>query len=268
MKNILVLVHDDAGQEARLQAALDLTRAFDGHLHCLDVVSLPAVAGTGFGEAQAVLLEESSTREASNRASLEERLRGEGVAWSMEDVVGEISTCIKAAAGLADLIVMNRQLDDRTGPDMLSSVSRVVIETHKLVVAVGQECRGIDVTGTAVVAWDGSAPAMAALTASVPLLKKAKSVRIIEIIDSSQGSVNQAAAYLSRHDIHVEIDLIARFKDDPTGPAEIIPMLAKREGAAYCVMGAYGHSRMRERIFGGVTRQMLEANDLTLVLAH
>lgn len=268
MKNILVLVHDDAGQEARLQAALDLTRAFDGHLHCLDVVSLPAVAGAGFGEAQAVLLEEASTREASNRARLEERLRGEGVAWSMEDVVGEISASIKAAAGLADLIVMNRKLDDATGPDMLSSVSRVVMETRKPVVAVGQECRGIDVAGTAVVAWDGSAPAMAALTASVPLLKKAKSVRIIEIVDSSQGSVNQAAAYLSRHDIHVEIDLIARFKDDPTGPAEIIPMLAKREGAAYCVMGAYGHSRMRERIFGGVTRQMLETSDLTLVLAH
>jgi nucleotide-binding universal stress UspA family protein len=268
MKNILVLVHDDAGQEARLQAALDLTRALDGHLHCLDVVALPAVAGPEFGEAQAVLLEEASTREASNRAKVEERLRGEGVAWSMEDVVGEISACIIDAAGLADLIVMNRKLDDATGPDMLSSVSQVVMKTHKPVVAVGEDCRSIDVSGTAIVAWDGSPPAMAALTASVALLKLAKSVRIIEIVDTSQGSVNEAAAYLSRHDIHVEIDLIARFKEDPAGPADIIPMLSKREGAAYCVMGAYGHSRLRERIFGGVTRQMLDASDLTLVLAH
>jgi nucleotide-binding universal stress UspA family protein len=247
---------------------LELTRAFDGHLHCVDVVSLTAVAGIGFSEAQAVLLEDSSRREASNRERLEERLGGEGVAWSMEEAVGEITGCIEAAAGLADLIVMNRKLDDATGPDMLGAVSRVVMETRKPVVAVGQECRGIDVAGIAVVAWDGSAPAMAALTASVPLLKKAKNVKIIEIIDSSQGSVNQAATYLSRHDVHVEIDLIARFKDDPAGPAEIIPMLAKREGAAYCVMGAYGHSRIRERIFGGVTRQMLEASDLPLVLAH
>ena len=41
MKNILLLVHDDPGQEARVQAALDLTRALDGHLTCLDVAAMP-----------------------------------------------------------------------------------------------------------------------------------------------------------------------------------------------------------------------------------
>ena len=41
MKNVLVLMHDDVGQEARFQAALDLTRALDGHLTCLDVAILP-----------------------------------------------------------------------------------------------------------------------------------------------------------------------------------------------------------------------------------
>ncbi len=41
MKNVLVLLHDDAGQEARFQCALDLTRAIDGHLTCVDVAMLP-----------------------------------------------------------------------------------------------------------------------------------------------------------------------------------------------------------------------------------
>src|SRR3546814_13462010 len=45
VKNILLLVHHDAGQEARLQAALDITRAVGGHLACIDVTPFPVVAG-------------------------------------------------------------------------------------------------------------------------------------------------------------------------------------------------------------------------------
>lgn len=45
MKTLLLLVHDDAGQEARLQAALDLTRALDGHLTCVDIAPIPVFAG-------------------------------------------------------------------------------------------------------------------------------------------------------------------------------------------------------------------------------
>ena len=45
MKNVLLLIHDDAGQEARLQAALDVTRALEGHLTCLDVAIVPPVMG-------------------------------------------------------------------------------------------------------------------------------------------------------------------------------------------------------------------------------
>ena len=55
MKTILVLLHDDGGQEARLQVALDLSRALDGHLICLDVTQLPIMASgeTVFDSGQA-----------------------------------------------------------------------------------------------------------------------------------------------------------------------------------------------------------------------
>ena len=49
MKNVFVLVHDDAGQEARLQAALDLVRTFGGHLSCIDVVQVPVLVGDIYG---------------------------------------------------------------------------------------------------------------------------------------------------------------------------------------------------------------------------
>lgn len=62
MKNVLLLVHEDAGQEARLQAALDLTRALRGHLTCLDGTCYPVAAGCFDPGAEAAMLEEARAR--------------------------------------------------------------------------------------------------------------------------------------------------------------------------------------------------------------
>src|SRR5687768_1972067 len=75
MKNILLLVHDDAGQEARFQAALDITRAVGGHLTCLDVAIPPVVSGELYVfSAEAVLLADERERQAANRQRLQDRL--------------------------------------------------------------------------------------------------------------------------------------------------------------------------------------------------
>ena len=71
MKNILLLVHEDNGQEARLQAALDVTRALKGHLNCLDVVIMPVVVGYDWGGyGTAMLLEQEQMTEDLNRIAL------------------------------------------------------------------------------------------------------------------------------------------------------------------------------------------------------
>ena len=66
MKNILLLVHDDAGQEARLQVALDLTRALGGHLTCIDVVRMVYGADGLYGSNVDFLLADEQTRETLN----------------------------------------------------------------------------------------------------------------------------------------------------------------------------------------------------------
>ncbi|MGE5722584.1 MAG: universal stress protein [Sphingomonadales bacterium] len=268
MKNILVLIHDDAGQEARLQAALDLTRALGGHLTCLDVARYPVTGGYFSPEAEVALLDEERHREQLNTQRLIERLGGEDVPWNIAATTGTFADCIAAEAGLADLIVVNRELDDPTAPDMLAAASSIILETRKPVIAVSEKCRGFDASGRAIVAWDGSLPAMAALTASVPLLLLAGSVNLVEIQGDSPGSVEEAAAYLSRHDIHAEVSLVARFKDDKSSIGDMIATICGNENAAYCVMGAYGHSRLREAVLGGVTRHMLGCSTVPLVLAH
>lgn len=101
-----------------------------------------------------------------------------------------------------------------------------------------------------------------------PLLRLAQSVNIVEVQGSSNGSVDDAATYLSRHGIHAEVDLVARFKDDESPLGAAIADICRSQSAAYCVMGAYGHSRLREALFGGVSRHMLTRSEIPLLLAH
>src|ERR1700761_6732598 len=117
MKNVLLVIHDDVGQEARYQAALDLVRMLDGHLTCLDVAEYPAMVGDGYGVA-AMLLDEERQREATNRSRPEKRLAVESLPWNWIDTTGSFATCIADAAGLADVIVVNRRLDSFPIPDM------------------------------------------------------------------------------------------------------------------------------------------------------
>jgi nucleotide-binding universal stress UspA family protein len=243
MKNILVLINDSAGREARIQAALDLARALDGHLSCFKIVDLPP-------------------------RSIEERLTAEDVPWSVLTSDGNVAERIAREAGLSDVIVADCLADGPLDPDMLGIPSEIVLETHKPMVAVPETSRGFDAAGHAVVAWDGSFPAMAALTGAAPLLRLAASVGIVEVQADRPSSVHDAAAYLSRHGIHPEVRLVPRSEGGSAEPAEVIRQICANEAAAYCVMGAYGHSRLRETLFGGVTRSMLGSSDIPLVVAH
>ena len=267
MKNVLLLVHDDAGQEARWQAALDLVRALDGHLICLDVTVMPIIVGEFYAATvEAALFADEQVREGKNRQRLEARLAGEGVPWTWIDATGSMALTIEQMAGLADVIVVNRKLDSDWLPDMRSVASEVVIGSGRTVIAVPQSPLGFVATGHAMVAWDGSDEAMRALQGAVPLLKLARTVSIAEVTDGTvENQAEDAAAYLSRHDIKAVV-VRRRGKSMPT--ADVLIAEAKAEGADYVVMGAFGRSRIAEAVFGGVSREMLTASPVPVVMRH
>ena len=267
MKNVLLLIHADEGQEARLQAALDLTRSLEGHLTCLDVVRCPVVGPRYFpARGQALLLEEERSSEQANRAAIEARLVDEDVAWNMIEATGDIASCVSDAAGLADLIVLNRKLDVFSEVNMLAVATSVAMKSRKPIVAVCDSARGFDAAGAALVAWDGSAAAMTALQAAIPLLRLARTVEIFEAEDGADRSrAEEAAAYLSRHDMQPRI---THGRSAEADVAEQIQQACASSGAAYCVMGAFGHSPLLETLLGGVTRRMLSTSDIPLFLAH
>lgn len=267
MKNVLVLMHDDGGQEARFQAALDLTRALGGHLTCADIAVLPLSVGD-YAEigGTALLMADEQQREKENKDHMEARLRAEDVPYSWVDQCGFLSPCMRDAAGMADVIVLNRELDDIKYPDMLDLVGEMVIKARKPIVAVPATARRFDAFGPALVAWDGSSESEVALRAAVPLLSHASSVTILEIEDGSlKQPATEAAAYLSRHGIQ---STVRREKSMIDLPSTVILDTIDAVGAAYLVMGGFGHSRLIEATLGGVTRRMLKECPVPLFLAH
>lgn len=267
MKNVLVLMHDDEGQEARFQAALDLTRALDGHLTCVDISVLPASVGdyaTLGGEA--LLIADEQQHERDNRARMEARLRVEGIPYDWIDTTGYLSPTIHDRAAMADLIVLNRELDGTHYPDMLEIIGETVLKTNKPIVAVPEKARTFNAFGNALIAWDGSEQAEAALRAAVPLLELARAVTILEVDDGSLAvPASEAAAYLSRHGIR---PVIRRERSAMDIPSSVILAMIESLGADYLVMGGFGRSRFLEAAFGGVTRRMLKECPVPLFLAH
>lgn len=267
MKTILLLAHNDPGQEARLQAAVDIVHAVDGHLTCLDVAILPTMIGSDYvGDVgAATLFADAVAREGANRTHLEFRLMHEDVRWDWIEASGAIAPCLRSASELADLIVVSRQLDDFPLPDMRAAAGALIIKSGKPLLAVPPGLARFDLT-RALIAWDGSVCAAAALRAAVPLLAFARQVTILQIAGAANDApAEDAAAYLSRHDIHA---IVEHQENGEVPVADQIVARATEVGAGYIVMGGFGHLRFVEALFGGTTRALLAHSPLPLFLAH
>jgi nucleotide-binding universal stress UspA family protein len=123
---------------------------------------------------------------------------------------------------------------------------------------------------TIVIGWNESAEALRAIRAALPLLKRAKTVNIA-IIDPPDISPSRSdpggalAVFLSRHGIGSQINVMSR---DGERVSERLSRHIMELGGDMLVMGGYGHSRFREAILGGATREMLENSKVPVFMAH
>lgn len=124
---------------------------------------------------------------------------------------------------------------------------------------------------TVLIAWDSRQEAARAVQASLEFLSQSKEVHIALVDPVASDLRNGAepgadiAAYLARHGLNITVD---RLPSGGRPAAEVLKQHATDIDADLLVMGAYGHSRLRERIFGGMTRAFIEEAGLPLLMAH
>jgi len=265
MKTIVLLVHDDEGQDARLEAGLGIARALDAHLLCVEVTPSTAIAAeiyAGFGETS--LIATAPVGAPRTREAVGDKLAREDVAWSWADAEGDIASCLIAAARLADLVILNRTLEGRAVPDMRAIIARLLAHRCPPIVAVPSSLERFEFD-RALVAWDGRPSAAAALRASVPLLALANRVELFTAGQvAGDTTTAEAAAYLARYGIKVETKLAAL---DGVRVESLIQGECETWCADYVVMGGFGRGAWRET-FGGVTRGLLDQCRAPLILCH
>jgi nucleotide-binding universal stress UspA family protein len=123
--------------------------------------------------------------------------------------------------------------------------------------------------GTVVVAWDFSRAAARAVSDALPLLERAKKVRVVTVSNEkvldTKHSAEELAKNLVRHGIDVVLD---RVDADGRRIGEVLEAYALSHKADVLVMGAYGHARWREFILGGATKSLLSKPPLPILLSH
>ena len=256
-RTILVELAGDSGLEARLQAARELAGRFDAALIGMHVMPPPFIPAS-YGEAAAYLgpdlieAQHKANRETADRGQAAfRRICGDepGAAW--QEAEGDRGDLLARAARTTDLILARRAAAGGTdAPDVLD---RLVTAAGVPVLALPPAGAG-DLGQTVLVAWNGSREAARAAHDALPFLRTAERVVLCAIGDQAAKSLDDAAAMLRRHGVAVH----PRQVDEPDGGAgEILLAQARTEKADLLVMGAYGHARLREWVFGGATRHVL-----------
>lgn len=178
---------------------------------------------------------------------------------------------VSLQARYCDLVIIGQSAPDEYLPRLRSDFPQYVLLNCARPVLVIPVAGGAASLGKRVtVAWNGSADAVRAITSAIPMMQRADSVNLVVINAGAVGDLHGAepgadmALYLARHGIRVELTAIETESD----VGDTLLSSAADKGADLLVMGAYGHSRLREFLLGGVTRTALRSAPMALWMAH
>ena len=277
-KTILVSLNEVGRLSELVAAAVTLARETGAHVSGLYVV--PAVQvypSVGF-EAAPQVFEGNRSFFKENGArvtqAFEEAMRREGLSFDFHQVDAHtpvIADEVVASGRVADLVIVST-----TNPEEITGVERDFVE--QTVMALGRPVIVLPYKGKAtvslnevIIGWNGGREAARATFDALPLLKKAGKVRVVRIDPqkdpSLRGSVAGAdlAEALARHGVRAEAQ---GYPTDGQDEGQALMRCAEDSGAGLIVMGAYGHSRLAEFIFGGATRFVLNRLVCPVLMSH
>jgi nucleotide-binding universal stress UspA family protein len=166
-----------------------------------------------------------------------------------------------------DLAVVRQAEPDKGTPAPLI-IEAALFETGRPVLIVPYIQKAPMALDRVLVGWDGSHSAARAVNDALPFLKRAKAVDVVVVSESGKSDEMPGADlahHLARHDVKVEIKQIVAPDADA---ANVLLSHAADSSATFMVMGAYGHSRLREFILGGVTRTILDSMTIPTLMSH
>lgn len=274
-----ILVHLDHGPRSasRLELALGCAQTFDAHLVGLFALSTPRYPSYALAEAGAAVEEAARRMRAETTKKAEDAFRTavnrvgrSEIEWrSSEDDALEAT---RLSARYADLVIVgqydaNAKVDSGTTPDF---AEELVLSAGRPVLMIPYAGKFGTLGKRVLVAWNSSRESARAVQDALPFLQKAESVQVVAFNPKSSpehGEVPGADIGLSlaRHGVRVQV--AQQYAEGLDIGSQILSRAADVD-ADLIVMGAYGHSRMRELVLGGATRTLIQAMTVPVMMSH
>ena len=274
---LLTILTDPRLVREVLTPAETMARACDAHLDVMCLGVDRSQTGYYYAGANALILQETLKRanaEADEVLAFAEDFLGKsGVRWSAENGVAQIADLgrhVAHRARFSDLVVLPQPYGKDRGAEAEPIIEAAMFEGHAPVLVVPDDAKPFASPRTVLIGWNESVEAMNAIRRALPFLRAAELTRIV-VIDPPRHGPDRSdpggmlSQMLSRHGVKCEIDVLSKTM---TRVSDILNRHAADVEADMIVMGAYGHSRFREAILGGATRNMLEQSSVPVFLAH
>lgn len=279
-KSILTVLTRAADAALAIGAAARLAQAQDAHLDIMVLGVDRTQVGYSYIGSGAIMMQvsldraEAEARETETAVKAALAAQPAGLRASVEAAVtqlGALGEIVAQRARFADLVVLPRPYGEGKGADAEAVIESAMFEGKAPVLVLPEKGLGAAAEPKRViVAWNQSAEAMIAARQALPFLKAAERVEITVIDPPPHGPERSdpgglLCQLLVRHGVHAEVSVLAR---SLPRVSDVLVRHILHQNADLLVMGAYGHSRFREAILGGATRNMLEKDEIPVFMAH
>jgi nucleotide-binding universal stress UspA family protein len=275
-RTVLIAV-GTAGEDAALDRAMTIADGLGAHLNVLVLGVAPPPPASPYGivsnDIWAGEIREGQEAARARAEAIKQRLAAGSVSTAVESQYvdrGTISTLAARSARYADLTLIAPQGE---GEDPLQTwvLNGALFESGRPVLLLPNSETAFPKLERVMIAWDASVEASKAVRDAIELMQGAGEVHavLIDPVPSFEGHGPEPgadlAAYLARHGISA---VVHRLPKEGQAVSDILKRTATDLGADLIVMGGFGHSRLRQRIFGGTTTKMIRHDRVPVLMAH
>jgi nucleotide-binding universal stress UspA family protein len=209
---------------------------------------------------------ETKEAEAEFRGAL--KAKTGSIDWRSTVMSPSLSEYIAAKARSADLVISTANIGDIPNTSRLNKTGELLMQVGRPVLIVPGNATKLNLDSI-VVAWNDTREARRAAFDALPLLTKAAHVTVVELTEkeglpSAQSHVKDVGGWLKQHGVVAECMALLSTGDEETQLNDI----AHEQGADIVVASAYGHGRLHEFVFGGVTRDLLKCQNHYSLMSH
>lgn len=279
IQDIMLPVTGTAGDANALSAAIALAAAHEAHLSVVYPIASPLPIPGPFGitpdhlvdDIRARLLEDAE----ASASKLRPRLEKESISWEIRIDDARFTDPPRAMARqarYADLAMMTAPQQGASDANVVRAFfNSMLFESGRPLLAIPTNHPADTPIQHAVMAWKPTRESARALHDALPLLANARSIDVVTVDpDVGEGGHGadpgvDIATHLARHDLRVNVVRIPRAEH--TVATSLLRHAADTD-AQLLIAGGYGHSRMREWVLGGTTRELLQAMHLPILFSH